>query len=435
MVALLAGMVSTVPSAYAGGTIKADEYKWISIGQGIRTSFRAQENGSVDGTTYNNVFMVDNARIYINGQIHQYIKFTFNTECFNCGGGAISGQSAGQGRFGASNFFSGQSSIGLIDAIGKIEYNKQINLWVGRTLAPFDRGELNGPYYHMTFDGFRTPFLPNDQSANFGLASAGNDGAGLYGRDNGAVFFGRVDPFGTHLLYAFMVGTGLQGASNQGSSLSYTGRLQWNLLNDEQEQNPGYYTAGGYYGGYGNLAAIAVGVNHQKDGAGTANNASDMNAFVIDALVEYLIPNNGGIFTANAEFKRYWGAELNAYRELAAGGPTGPAPIGPPGNCMCVFNGHSWTVYALYMLPNKWGWGHLQPYGRFTSIVPQDSALREEWEAGVNYVIDGFNARVSAWWTYGDLRTKGFVGGPGVYAPTAAGNRQDTFNVAFQFQY
>jgi len=428
MVALLAGMVSTVPSAYAGGTIKADEYKWISIGQGIRTSFRAQENGSVDGSTYNNVFTVDNARIYINGQIHQYIKFTFNTECFNCG--------SPTGRFGASNHFSGQSSIGLIDAIGKIEYNKQINLWVGRTLAPFDRGELNGPYYHMTFDGFKTPFLPNDQSANFGLASAGNDGAGLYGRDNGAVFFGRIDPMGTHLLYAFMVATGLQGASNRGSSLSYTGRLQWNLLNDEQEQNPGYYTAGGYYGGYGNLLAIAAGFNHQKDGAGTANNASDMNALVIDALVEYLIPNNGGIFTANAEFKRYWGTQLNAYREFAAEAAGGPAVNGLTAlNCMCVFNGHSWTVYALYMMPNTIGWGKFQPYGRFTSIIPQDSSLREEWEAGVNYVIDGFNARVSAWWTYGDLGPKGFVGGPGVFAPGRAGNRADTFNVAFQFQY
>ncbi|MGQ0695080.1 MAG: hypothetical protein ACT4OL_05825 [Nitrospiraceae bacterium] len=196
IVALVAGLASTVPSAYAGGTIKADETKWISIGMGIRTSFRAQENSSIDGSTYNNVFTIDNSRIYINGQIHKYIKFTFNTECFNCG--------STTGRFGASNFFSGQSSIGLIDAIGKVEYNKQINLWVGRTLAPFDRGELNGPFYHMTFDGFKTPFLPNDQSANFGLAFAGNDGAGLYGRDNGAVFFGRVDPFGTHLLYAFM---------------------------------------------------------------------------------------------------------------------------------------------------------------------------------------------------------------------------------------
>jgi hypothetical protein len=419
LVALVAGLASTVPSAYAGGTIKADEDKWISIGMGMRMSGRFREDQAPDGNSYTKGFMIDNARIYINGQIHKYVKFTFNTECFNCG--------SYTGRFGASNFFSGQSSIGLIDAIGKIEYNKQINFWFGRTLVPFDRGELNGPFYHQTFDGFKTPFLPNDQSANFGLASAGNDGAGLYGRDNGAVFFGRVDPMGTHLLYAFMVHTGLQGAANQGGSLAWSGRFQWNLLADEQESNPGYYTAGGYYGGYGNLAAIALGWNHQHNGAGTALNQNDMTAIVLDFLGEYLVPNNGGIFTFNAEWKRYWGTQLPAYQEFLAGA-TGQ-------DCMCVFNGNSWTMYLLYLMPQKIGWGQFQPYGRFTDINPINSALRQEWEAGVNYVIDGFNARVSAFWTYGDITTKGFVGGPTVFSPAATGNRVNTFNIALQLQY
>ena len=34
--ALVAGMASTVPSAYAGGTIKVDDDKWISVGMGTR---------------------------------------------------------------------------------------------------------------------------------------------------------------------------------------------------------------------------------------------------------------------------------------------------------------------------------------------------------------------------------------------------------------
>ena len=85
-------MVSTVPSAYAGGTIKnadnPDQY--ISLGMGIRTSFTTAEDASASGAQWNNAFAVDNARIYINGGIHKYVKFTFNTECFNCsvfGGG------------------------------------------------------------------------------------------------------------------------------------------------------------------------------------------------------------------------------------------------------------------------------------------------------------------------------------------------------------
>ena len=47
--ALVAGMASTVPSAYAGGTIKADDDKFISLGMGTRTSFTAAEDGSASG--------------------------------------------------------------------------------------------------------------------------------------------------------------------------------------------------------------------------------------------------------------------------------------------------------------------------------------------------------------------------------------------------
>ena len=38
--ALVAGMASTVPSAYAGGMIKVDDDKWISLGMG--TSYKFQ---------------------------------------------------------------------------------------------------------------------------------------------------------------------------------------------------------------------------------------------------------------------------------------------------------------------------------------------------------------------------------------------------------
>ncbi len=48
--ALVAGMASTVPSAYAGGTIKVDDDKWISIGMGVRISFNGVENGAANGS-------------------------------------------------------------------------------------------------------------------------------------------------------------------------------------------------------------------------------------------------------------------------------------------------------------------------------------------------------------------------------------------------
>jgi hypothetical protein len=238
--ALVAGMVSTLPSAYAGGTIKANDDQWISIGMGIRTKLSAVEDASANGQNYGTNFGVDNARIYINGKIHKYVGFTFNTECFNCAVG-------GNGTFltppnvpppgvqGSGSQFGGNSNIGLIDAIGKFEFNDLINLWVGRTLVPGERGELNGPFYHAVYEGFKTPFNSADFSGNFGAG-----GAGLYGRDNGAVLWGSM--LDHHLSYAASVFTGLRSSAgagpNQHSTLLYAGRITYNVFN--KEDNPGH---------------------------------------------------------------------------------------------------------------------------------------------------------------------------------------------------
>jgi hypothetical protein len=409
LVALVAGTGSTLPSAYAAGTIKADEDKWISVGMGIRTSFSGVENGAANGTEYSNEFNIDNARIYINGKLHKYIGFEFNTDCFNC---AVK---AGNGAGLNGNTFGSNSSVGLLDAIGKFEFNEMFNLWVGRMLLPSERGELNGPFYHATYDGFRTPFFPADQSGNF------NNGAGLYGRDNAATFWGKFHPMGTHLLYAVAVSQGLRGTGpNGGNSLMYTGRLQWNLLNDEK--NPGYYTSGTYYGTAGDILAIAGSVQHQKDGAGSPTvGSSDFTGLSVDVLFEKVLPNNMGVFTFNGEFKRFF---ANYGQATATAGPA---------NCYCIFNGHSWTVYAMYLIPQEIGIGRFQPYIRFTSIDPRYGQMRQEWEPGINYVISGHNARVSAFYRYGDLMNHGGPAG-GNYLQNSTG-RVDSFHVALQLQY
>ncbi len=101
-----------------------------------------------------------------------------------------------------------------------------------------------------------------------------------------------------------------------------------------------------------------------------------------------------------------------------------------------MFDGHSYTAYALYMFPQTVGIGKFQPYGRYTWIQPIDSTNRRETEVGVNYIIDGHNARLSAFWQYGDLATKGLSNPTGTaYAPGVTGNMVHTFKLALQFQY
>ena len=417
-VALVAGMATTLPSAVAGGKITIDDTKWISIGMGIRGGFTSAQNASADGNDYSNGFGINNARIYINGQIHKNVKFTFNTECFACsktydGGG-------GEGLSGFGN----NSSVGILDIIAKFEFNKYVNIWAGRTLANTERGELNGPFYHATFEGFKTPFFPQDYSGNFGNSSIGNNaGGGMYGRDDGVVLFGELgvpQPFGMgegQLQYSAGVFNGTRSTSTKGpnssNAASWTGRLTYNFLNPER--NPGYYTSGTYYGGGGDILAIAVGVNHQKDGAGSFGNKADFTGLVTDLLFEKVLDNNMGVLTFNGEYKRFW-AEYNSTAAAAS-------------DCMCVFRGQSWTMYGLYLIPHKVGIGRFQPYGRFTSVQPDQSSTREEIEGGVNYVIDGHNARISAFYQHGDLYTKGLN-----YASGATGDKIDKFTVAFQLQ-
>jgi hypothetical protein len=295
-----------------------------------------------------------------------------------------------------------------------------VNFWVGRTLVPTERGELNGPFYHAVFDGFRTPFNPADFSGNFGAGGV-NSGAGLYGRDNGAVFFGKVHPGGTHLQYVASVFTGVLSPGpgvgpNQRNSLKYAGRITWNLLNDES--NPGYYTSGTYYGTAGDILAIAVGGEYQNQAAGSFANPSPFKSFVTDLLFEKVLPGNMGVFTANAEYKRYWAENLAAWGNA---------------DCFCMFSGSSVTAYALYLFPNEIGIGRFQPYGRYTFVNSVHSNALDEFEFGTNYVISGHNARMSAYWRTGNLATNG---GPlGANPLAAAGQHQDSFVLALQLQY
>ncbi len=405
VMALVAGMATTVPSAYAGGMIKVDDDKWISIGMGTRLSFNTVEDGSASGAQWSNTFGVNNARIYIDGQIHKYVKFTFNTECFNC---TINGGGAG---------FGSNANVGMLDAIGKFEINELVNLWVGRTLVPTERGELNGPFYHAVFDGFRTPFNQADFSGNFGAG-----GAGIYGRDNGAVFYGKVHPFGTHFQYVASVFTGLQSAAgvgpNQRNKIKYAGRLTWNLLNDES--NPGYYTSGTYYGAAGDILAIAAGGEYQEDGSGSFANPNNFTSFVTDVLFEKVL-GTAGVFTVNAELKRYWAQNAAAFTDVG---------------CFCMFGGTSWTAYALYLFPQQIGIGKFQPYARYTGLNAEFAGSRLEWEFGMNYVIAGHNARISSYWRTGDIGGTGTFNGQNLnYAPGSTGQHVDTWVMALQLQY
>jgi hypothetical protein len=60
--------------------------KRVSLGAGLRTGFwAAEDQARTSGNKWSNNFALNNLRLYLNAQIHKYIKLEFNTECSNCG--------------------------------------------------------------------------------------------------------------------------------------------------------------------------------------------------------------------------------------------------------------------------------------------------------------------------------------------------------------
>jgi hypothetical protein len=109
-----------------------------------------------------------------------------------------------------------------------------------------------------------------------------------------------------------------------------------------------------------------------------------------------------------------------------------------------MFNGTSVTGYVLYMFPQEIGIGRFQPYGRYTFINNVYQSHHDEFEAGLNYIISGFNARLSAYWRTGDSASNNGPGNGAGFnsslntAGTAlneSSKHVDSFVMALQMQY
>jgi hypothetical protein len=387
----LAGMLWSA-NAFAGATIKIDDTRFVTVGAGLRASFAAQEdNAGAKNNKWSNDFNLDNARIYLGGQIHKYVKLEFNTECVFCSNSTL-------------------REFAVLDAIGKFELRPYFNIWGGRLLVPSDRAEMDGPFYASVYEGFKTPFYPSDFSVKFG-----SGGAGVYGRDHGVNVWGNVAP-GGKLKYTFGIFNGLRGASNADKNPLFGARIAYQFLN--VEDNPGYYTSSTYYGTGGDVLTLGYALQYQRDGAGSALHKSDFLGMSVDGLFEKPL-GTAGTFTAEAEYKHF-----DADYDIAAfSEPAGTETFN-------MFRGDAFTATALYLVPGQIGIGALQPYVRFSQINPDHSSDRNEFETGLNYIIAGHNARLSLFYQYGDLATKSIVN----FAPGVSGDKVSAVKLAFQLQ-
>jgi len=356
----------------AGGMIKGDDHKWISVGLGVRTSFSSVEDAAPDGSSRSKDFDLETMRLYINGSIAKGITFEFNTERVESTG------------------FDGGDKVRVLDALGKFKFSNGFNIWAGRFLPPSDRSNLDGPYFLNVFD---FPFVQAYPAI-------------FAGRDNGVAVWGQFnkDKF-KYQLGAF---EGRNSRTNVGTNpnnkdnLLYTGRLTYNFLDPES----GYYNSSTYYGSKDILAIGIVGM-YQARGAGSAGAAArgDFTGWNADFLFEKKLAT-GGVASLEAAYYDY---DLDGKADLS------------------LTQGKSYLILSSFLIPQQIGWGKFQPYVRYQNFNRDQSnaagnrGVHERYEGGVNYIIQGHNARISALYYEDDA-------GPGAKA-------LGTFKVGLQLQY
>lgn len=346
-------LMSSLP-VHAGATISTGEDSSVSVGFGLRTSFTSAEDGAPDGKSRSSDFQLDSIRLYMGAQLNKYIKATFNTEK------------------------EADGSLQVIDAIAQFEPMDEFNVWMGQMLPPTDRSNLDGPYYMLAWN---YPGLVSNYP-NYAV-----------GRDKGLLAWGKV--FDKKLVYsvgAFEGHNNYSGLSSESDNLLYAGRLAINFW--DPELAPAYYTGSTYYGA-ANIFTVGLVAQHQADGVGTAANKGDYNEYSVDVLFETKDTGSGSVTLEGSYYDTDTDDTVDAGNsEKNTGGIT---------------QGKGYLVGAAYLFPQKVGWGQFQPYVRYlksdrdkvigtgNSTAPQQyKGDFKQYDFGVNYVIAGPNAKISA---------------------------------------
>jgi len=363
--ALVAGACA-VGHAHAGATIKIDDEKSVSVGFGLRESYTSAEDGAPGGGKRSSDFNLDSGRLYFGATLNKNIKGMFNTEWDG-------------------------DKIRVLDAAGQFAISPEFNIWAGRLLSPSDRANMAGPYYSLG-GGYWA-----------GVASRYGYNGGIFrGRDDGVVVWGNVADgklgysFGAFEGHTLGIGTLTQSQANAAGvkaddALMYAGRLQYDFWDAE----PGYYGTGNYLGN-ADILSIGVAGRYQKDGILTVARTGKYSSYNVDFLMEKRFKGSGAVAIEAA----YYDYDTD--------------------NIVLAEQGKAYSAGASYIFEQKAGGGKLQPFARYQKFSADTNIDTKQVDAGVNYIIDGYNAQVSA-----------------VYSKTKITRAGDTdkFAVTLQLQY
>ncbi|MDX1572982.1 MAG: porin [Methylophaga sp.] len=359
-----------VSAANAAGTITFGEDRYVSVGFGLIGSYNSTEDGFNNGADDSNDFSLNHGRIYLAGALNKYIKGMLNTE--------ISGPS---------------NSSQVIDAVGIFELTPNFSIWAGRFLSPSSRANMAGPFY-TSGDGYWA-----DLTARYGW------NGGVIGRDDGVAVVGTTldqrlaysfGAFEGKDIFRFSVGADGSGLEDRSTAdddeLMYAGRLQYSFWDKE----PGYYGTGNYLGTK-DIFTIGVAAREKGDGASSAFAVGDYSQWTVDLLIEKKFAP--GAVSLEAAYFDYDTDDVFLSEQ-----------------------GDAYYASLGYIFNQKVGWGQFMPFVRYQSFDTDDTTVGEieRTDFGVNYIIDGYNASITA--VYKDLESD-------------FADDQDIFDVSVQLQF
>lgn len=263
------------------------------------------------------------------------------------------------------------TSVHILDAILQLRFADELQLWIGQHIPAQDRNNFCGPFYHNSWNFAANHSYPFDAGA----------------RDRGFTFWGFV--WGGILKYHLSM-VDLQPGRNIGDS-RFAGRVTLNFLDPENY----YYSQGTYYGAQDTLA-IGAAVQYQSK-LKKADGAQDLNmdgkidneffAFSFDLLFEKNVTGYG-TFTLEGGYWNFNGVGAD-YAKNQGTSDLGKGYMGVFDNLAA---GQSFLAAVSWLSPNKIGIGQLQPNARI-QVYNKDAGDAVIYDAGLAYVIDGFNHR------------------------------------------
>ncbi|MBI3836606.1 MAG: hypothetical protein HY288_01560 [Planctomycetia bacterium] len=313
-----------------------------------------------------NFFAVNNARLLFSGQVHEVIGFELNTEMSNA-------------QIVDNTTLSFPTSINLLDAIVKYSGDDLFNIWAGQFLPPSDRSLLDGPFFINAWDFPFTSNYPNVfQGREIGAAYWGQLNGGMLQWSAG-VFNGSGRTLASPSTNGFLPSPPPGPPNPNGRPLQFAARVTLDLLDPE----PGYYKQSTYYG-QKDILAIGFAIQTQARSVGTAAGSSNFTGLNADILFEKKLDNDG-VFTAEGAFYNYDNAGLATSSQ----------------------QGESGFIYTGYLMPRIFGFGAVEgrfrPYARYQQynhdfLAPSAGLFSRGTDVGTDYIINGHNARLTAFW-------------------------------------